>query len=336
MDNPKHPKTWKTHSDLLDGLNRRGLIVDDRDEAINALQKYGYYRLSGYWYPFREATGDCCSLDADFKKPLKNKPPAPAKYDRFMPGATFRNAADLYVFDKRLRIATLDVLERIEIALRSDIAHLLGEKDRFAYLKPSLFHTKFQTELMPNGQTRYEAWLDNHAKLVARSKEEFIVHNKTRYGLPIPIWVCSEVWDFGTMSRLYDGMKEADQDNISRRYGIASGRIFASWLRSLNYLRNVCAHHSRLWNRNIVDQPKLPKVSQAPFVGPFLSDERLRARPFLLLFICKYLLAKINPNSNWKLRVIEVFEGSFPNLSHLNLTLDGVGVYNGWKEDWLK
>lgn len=57
--------------------------------------------------------------------------------------------------------------------------------------------------------------------------------------------------------------------------------MFATWLRSLNYLRNVCAHHSRLWNRNIVDQPKLPSANELEWVKPFVDNEHMRARCFL-------------------------------------------------------
>ena len=95
---------------------------------------------------------------------------------------------------------------------------------------------------------------------------------------PHHVWVVCEIWDFGTMSTLIAGMTETDQDAIASKYGISNGRILASWLRSLNYLRNVCAHHSRLWNRNIVDQPKLPRVGEVSLIEPFRGKEHCLAR----------------------------------------------------------
>ncbi|MCO6056804.1 Abi family protein [Pseudomonas sp. MOB-449] len=83
-------------------------------------------------------------------------------------------------------------------------------------------------------------------------------------------------------------MQEREQDTISAQYGVANGRTFASWLRSLNYLRNVCAHHSRLWSRNIVDQPTLP--SGGPWIEPFIGDSHALARCYLLLCMTKHLL----------------------------------------------
>ena len=38
----------------LDQLAERGLSLGDRDAAHRELQAIGYYRLSGYWYPFRK------------------------------------------------------------------------------------------------------------------------------------------------------------------------------------------------------------------------------------------------------------------------------------------
>ncbi len=120
-----------------------------------------------------------------------------------------------------------------------------------------------------------------------------------KYGLPLPIWVVCEIWDFGTLSTLFAGMTKADQDEIANKYRISDGQVLASWLRSLNYLRNVCAHHSRLWNRNIVDQPKLPRNGEVSWTDPFIGNSHCLARPFLLLCISKHLLTTINPSSTW-------------------------------------
>jgi abortive infection bacteriophage resistance protein len=139
------------------------------------------------------------------------------------------------------------------------------------------------------------------------------------------------VWDFGTLSTLYSGMTESDQDAISEAYGISNGRTFASWLRSLNYLRNVCAHHSRLWNRNIVDQPKLPPVEQAPSLSAFHDDVHRQARPFMLLCITQHLMQVINPSSSWGRRLKTLMENDFPDLQHLDLNLEGMGVDHDWQ-----
>lgn len=119
----------------------------------------------------------------------------------------------------------------------------------------ALLHDEFTYKIdQKTGVTPLHKWQESHARLINRSRETFIEHYKKKYGLPLPIWIASEVWGFGTLSHLFGGMREAEQDAIAERYGIGNERVFASWLRSLNYLRNVCAHHSRLRNRNMTDR----------------------------------------------------------------------------------
>lgn len=335
MSREEIAKPWKSYEEQLDLLISRGLLVTDRSRALDYLQRIGYYRLSGYWYPFRQRSGRFMYLDQQGRKPAKKqRKVVTLALDQFRSGARFEDAVKLYVFDKKLRLLAMDALERIEIALRVDISHTLGEFDPFAYLRPELFHDSFSRELNNGkGVTQHHEWLGRHARLINESKEEFVRHNKTKYGLPLIIWVACEVWDFGTMSRLYAGMREADQDAISAKYGVHSGRTFRTWLRSLNYLRNVCAHHSRLWNRNIVVQPKLPSTEELAWVGPFEHDSHLRDRCYLLLRIARHLIQVVNPSSSWPERVKAHLE-TFPDLDRLGLNLAGMGAPDGWEHDW--
>lgn len=336
MNSPtSYGKPWLSAQDQLQQLLGRGMAVTDPPKAIDYLERIGYYRLSGYWFAFRERSELCSVWDprGPAGKP-KHARPERIALDPFRPGTSFQNAVDLYVFDKRLRLLALDALERIEIALRVDMSHHLGQIDRFAYLKPDLFHERFSATLdSKKGLTKHHQWLGKHANLIGRSREEFMKHYKEKYGQPLAIWVACEVWDFGCMSTLFSGMKEADQDQISAGYGISNGRVFASWLRSLNYLRNVCAHHSRLWNRNIIDQPKLPPMGEVRGLDGFQGHPyaQLRARPFLLLCICQHLMKTINPESSWGQRLKILLEQDFPDLHHIGLTLQGMGVDEGWQ-----
>jgi abortive infection bacteriophage resistance protein len=324
-------KPWLSVADQLQQLINRGMVVTNVPKALACLERIGYYRLSGYWFAFRERSEPCSVWDPNVVGKPKQVKTGRIPLESFKAGSSFQNAVDLYVFDKRLRLLALDALERIEIALRVDISHTLGQLDCFAYLKPEFFHASFANELdQRTGLTKHHDWLNKHANLISRSKEEFMRHNKDKYGLPVAIWVACEVWDFGTMSTLYGGMKEADQDRIAQGYGISNGRTFATWLRSLNYLRNVCAHHSRLWNRNIVDQPKLPPVTEVPSLAGFHGDAHRLARPFLLLCMAQHLMQRINPSSTWGSRLKDLLTSGFPQLDHLNLNLLGMGVDPGW------
>jgi abortive infection bacteriophage resistance protein len=159
----------------------------------------------------------------------------------------------------------LDAIEHIEVAFRVDIAYLLGEKDKFAYTRPELLHGNFTKKINPKtGKTKHQEWLIKHDQMVSRSREEFVEHYKSKYKLPLPIWVAIELWDFGLMSVFYQGMIVSDKFVLAKKYNIPDWQVMESWLRCLNYTRNVSAHHSRLWNRNLIDQPKLARKGMMP------------------------------------------------------------------------
>lgn len=124
-------KPWKSIHEQLEILRSRGLRIEDDDRAKRYLTRLGYYRLSGYWYPFRQ-----------FRN-VDNGQTAELRCDDFMEGSGFGDLVKLYVFDKKLRLLAQDALERIEMALRVDVAHLLGESDALAHENPDYFHGNF-------------------------------------------------------------------------------------------------------------------------------------------------------------------------------------------------
>lgn len=130
-------KPWKTMADQLALLKSRGLQVDDETAALDYLARIGYYRLSGYWYPLRE-------IDKA-ESAAQNKP---IRTDNFIANSHFEDVVKLYVFDKRLRLLALDALERIEMAIRVDVAHLLGEQDTCAHENPACLHGNFAKKVM--------------------------------------------------------------------------------------------------------------------------------------------------------------------------------------------
>lgn len=105
-----YPKPWKSYSDQLDQLIGRGMVVTDRARALDCLERIGYYRLSGYWFAFRERSEPLCPLDEHGRKPKKVREERIA-LDAFRAGTTFQNAVDLYVFDKQLRLLVMDALD---------------------------------------------------------------------------------------------------------------------------------------------------------------------------------------------------------------------------------
>lgn len=310
-------KPWKTFEEQLEILQKRGMQVDNELAALSYLERIGYYRLSGYWYGLRQID----KVASELQK-------TPIRLDTFKAGSRFEDVVKLYVFDKNLRLLALDALERIEMAVRVDVAHLLGEKDSAAHLNPECLHSNFSKKVISKGknqgQTEYAVWLEKYnAQLHRARREPFVQHHKTNYSNKLPIWVAIEVWDFGSLSRLFDGMQYADKNRIAHKYALKEGKVLAQWLRSLNFIRNVSAHHSRLWNINVLE------LSPRPNEWPAMKN----TRPFMYFAMMAQLLAVICPNSSWSSRLVELLR-SYPAPANGALKLEDFGVCDKW-EEWL-
>lgn len=317
-------KPHLTFEQQLELLKSRGLIITNDAIALEYLQRIGYYRLSGYLYPFRQLSESTAN---DSRRDV-------LRQDIFKQNSYFQHAIELYVFDKKLRLLILDAIERIEIAFRVDIAYSLGEKDSFAHTKPILLDGHFTKKVnLKTGKTRYAEWIEKHDILINRSKEDFLTHYKQKYGFPLPIWVVIELWDFGMLSTFYQGMIIADKNKIAQKYGIPDWQIMESWLRCLNYIRNVVAHHSRLWNKNLVDQPKIPKKGQMPEFDHLVNDPYVISRVYVVLCILVHFMSYICPRSLWPQRVCELVN-SFPNIPQIDI--QDMGFLENWEEQLLR
>jgi abortive infection bacteriophage resistance protein len=286
----------------LELLKLRGMQVTDEPRALQYLERIGYYRLSGYWYPFRQSQ----LISGTRGKPV------PQILDQFRPGTEFRQVVELYVFDKRLRLLLLDAIERIEVALRVDIALLLGARDPWAHRNPKELHGQFSAKVNSRtGRTEHGAWLTRLNENERRSKEDFIKHFRAKYSSDLPIWIAIELWDFGMLSVFLNGMKIADQDVIATKYGIPRRELLTSWMRAINHVRNICAHHNRLWNRSPSDQPKPPRVGEIPLLDHLANDSHAQVRLYAVAAVIQFLLRRINPTTSWADRLHQHF-ASFP------------------------
>lgn len=292
-------------------LQDRGMKITDKAKALSYLQRIGYYRLSAYWHPFRKAN-----------------------LDTFIGGTLFSQAVDLYVFDKKLRLLLLDALERLEVNLRVDIAHHLGAIDSCAHMKPNLLHGNFTKQIKPKtGKTKYCEWQKRYQEAVKHSKEEFVKHFEKKYKGDLPIWMAIELWDFGLLSTFFQGMKVSDKQIIADKYNIPNWELLESWLHSMNYVRNVCAHHCHIWNKPLIIHPKLPRKNEIPLLDHIINrDPSLQGRVYGVIAIIQYLLRFVNPTSTWAKRLREHCD-SFPELDTVNLA--NAGFLDGWEKTML-
>jgi abortive infection bacteriophage resistance protein len=320
-----YDRPWKSFDEQLELLKLRGMLIADDSLAKHHLMNIGYYRLSAYWFPFRqfEMVQGVTALDIKY-----------VRTDQFYSGTTFEDALNLNQFDKNLRSLIFSGLESIEVAIRVDIAHLLGSRDTFAHHTIGEFHPTFANKVnRRSGQSKFEDWHAKYGSLVNRSKEDFVKHYREHHGSQLPIWVAIETWDFGAMSQLYSMMKIPDKIEIALRYGV-DWRVFESWLRSLNYLRNLVAHHSRVWNRNIIDQPKMPKLGEVSWCTEFSQSGGNVDRMFVLLAIVGHFLKVVSRDSEWLLKAHDQIL-SFPEQdSDKKLQVSDIGLVDNWQDWW--
>ena len=314
---PAPLKAYFSIAEHINLLQSRGMEVPDPVWAESWLRRVGYYRFSGYARPFRRKTTD-------------------GKLEEcFVPGVSFRQVADFYVFDKRLRLAALDALERIEVAARSEIANCLGAKDCLAHRNAGagVLRADF---LSPWGE--WSNWLRKHDSRVKQSgKDAFVRHHKDKYYGHLPIWASVELWDFGMTSHFYSGMKGVEQLAVARQLGVPNAGVMASWLRAMNFIRNVSAHHGRLWNRSVTDQPKAVAPGVIPgFDPPPPINDIAWSRVYPVLCAMVFLMRQICPHSHWTRRLREMLTADFPDAP--GRSLDEMGFPPDWENSafWRK
>ncbi|MDB5702877.1 MAG: hypothetical protein JWL66_3076 [Sphingomonadales bacterium] len=291
--------------------------VSDIDAAKRCLTRVGYYRLSGYSYPLRQSVR---IEGADGKQTdLIQK--------EFREGTRFSVVSDLYVFDKKLRLIMLDAIERIEVSMKVQIAGFLGARNPTAHLEPLELHGG---ATIPKGGnlSAHDSWMQSFQKQQSRSREDFKAPFwKKHPGVEFPIWMAIEFWDFGLLSKFLSMMKYQDRVEIALIYGVANPELFSSWVRATNQVRNTCAHHSRLWNKPLVERPKQPKQGELEVLDHILLEDRSQTRLYAVAVVLQFLLRTLHPNGEWAERLKSHCE-TFPTSSNIDL------AQAGFPHDW--
>jgi len=264
-------KPPKTYQEQLQILKDRGLTVSDESHALHLLQHHNYYRLSAYRFPFTTS----------------------ANPDQFLPGTTFEQLWSLYHFDRTLRQFVSEALKRVEISVRAHWAYVLGHAyGAQAYEDSKVFH-------VPVRHTDALGKLDSELN---RSHEDFVEHYRKKYGMTRPpIWAACEVMTFGLLSRFYENIaRDKDKKKIASCYGLSID-ILGSLLLHGSYVRNLCAHHARLWNRRFTITVQLPKHKPAEVFASVNPAEDRRIYNTLVLLI--HMMTVIDPDSTWPIRL---------------------------------
>jgi abortive infection bacteriophage resistance protein len=276
-------------------LKDRGLLVPDESLAGHYLSHVSYYRLAGYWWPMQSD-----KLNHTFKD-----------------NSSFTDVIALYAFDRELRVMLFDVIEKIEISLRTKIIyHLSHEFDPWWLQNMNIFQ---------DSGTLIET-LAGIKEEVDRSKDTFIKEHKKKYKddlrLP-PAWKTLELSSFGTLSKLYGNLKNnvESKDIIARELGAVNHTYLPSWLQAIAQIRNYCAHHSRLWNKSLPGAPKLLPRPPYPWVNNVPRDT---SKLYLHLCIMRYLVNIIDPKNSFSTELFDLLK-KYPEVDP-----KAMGMKEGW------
>ena len=297
---PKIPYTKKVLSfpAQITQLKSRGLVIDDEKQAIHWLEHLNYYRLSAYMYPF-----------------LKDK-----TNHIFKNGVKFSEIIAVYNFDREFRLLLLDAIERLEVSIKTTIIYILSHKYGPFWLdNNNLF----------SDQNNYSATIVRLKEELSRSDEVFLRHFFSKYSEDIPpAWIAIEITSFGLVSLLYNNLKlNKDMKEIAQRYGL-NRIVFASWLHTLAYVRNVCAHHARIWNRELGVQPSIPRS----IGGLWLKNTTIKNdRIFIVICFILYFLRVIVADDKFLTKLKTLFN------NYQSIDLAPMGFPKDWEtEDLFK
>lgn len=322
----EYTKKWLSVDDQIEKLASRGVEIHDSVSCKQLLRAVGYYRLTGYLYSFRESE---TYVDEDERPKIR-------VLNRYRQGTSMRDAAALIDFDRQLRMLVLDGIERIEVSLRMQVGFVLGRRSAFAHFDPTSFVDAF-TENRTDPETgestpsKHQEWLDQIRERQDNSKEAFVAHFREKYDNQMPIWALTEIMEMGHLGKLYGGLTSSLATEIADAYGAPTKKMMASWIASLNYVRNVSAHHARLFNRKLVSAPARPSQGKVPLLD-HLKDEASSKEVFGLynaLAVMAYLLRSIESDGQWPARLVGLID-SFPESPHL--TARSIGVPEGWAD----
>lgn len=259
-------------------LKSRGMEIEDEEKAKECLLDIGYFRLGFYWFPF----------EVTYPRNIKRN-------HNFKDGTKFDYAVKLYYFDFDLRNLFLRYISRIEINFRTTLIYHVSNTyndNPYWYVDPDIIN---KTTIDSNEYQKALNDLQKEALIKLDRKE----HKNRTFA---PAWKALEFMSFGTIIKIYDGLKNPKlQSDISRVYGMSSPTQFSNYMNTIRKLRNYCAHGKVLFDINL---------DVAISSGPLGYLGNNKSTLFGMYLVFKYLLGKISSNrvKEMEIDLIKAFE----------------------------
>jgi abortive infection bacteriophage resistance protein len=293
----KYAKPPLSTEQQVELLKSRGMVVADQAAAATCLMHINYYRLRAYWMPMEVKA----ETDGEHK---------------FKEGTKLEDVLSLYEFDRRLRLLLLAAIERLEVSFRTRFSQCLSVKyGSHAHLEEKVFHNL----------GRHAEHLASLNEEIQRSHETFIDHYFNTYTAPDspPIWAVTEVMSLGLLSKMFANITTfADRGDIIKPYGVQS-KVVESFLHHLTHVRNLCAHHCRVWNRKFVVTFQIP---QSPAYLMAWFNQKADRNVYNTLTMLAHFMRCIDAGYPWFDRLKELLN-SFPMANR-----EAMGFPDKWQE----
>lgn len=274
MSKPAYSKPAMRLHEQLELLKSRGMVVANDAAAIHYLGVINYYRLAAYWLPY----------EADHET------------HRFKPGTAFEDILSDYGFDRELRLLINDAIERVEVAIRTQMAYQLSLKYGPHFLQDKNVFQDHGKHLVMLGRLQADA---------QASKEVFIKHFREKYSNTLPpAWAAVEIMTLGQLSKWFAAITHSTDRNLVARYFGFDEMQLVSFLHHLAIIRNISAHHGRLWNREFRFSFKLPK--HRPQDLPSSLNPGTPRKIYNTLVVLAYFLDQISPTHHWRKKLKEL------------------------------
>ena len=294
----------RTVEDQLSILKNRGMEFRDEKLAKTYLTRVSYFRLKYFWMDMIDEVSE------DFKE-----------------GTFFENIIERYEFDKSLRQILFNAIETVEVGLRARIISILSLATGTGlwYLDGSLFERKdYHHDFVLDLKCEFGRSTDPFARDFIR--DHVNGNDESLEGDNPDAWMIIETATFGTLSKMYKNLKAQSplQSAIANEFGLYSSKDLSSWLEAISVLRNVVAHHSRLWYRIFAKKPVNIKGHRDKWLSLDMTENQ-RKRAFGVISCLIYLCFAVNPSNTIKEDIIQLFS------HHPNVPVYMLGFTDDWK-----
>ena len=160
-----------------------------------------------------------------------------------------------------------------------------------------------------------------------RSKEEYIKEYYQDYTSPIlpPAWKTLEVITFGSLSKMYENLKEkVVKREIARELKVPTHLILENWIQCTAVMRNLCCHHNRIWNRRFAVKPQLPNRLEGKWI---ISSTSLPVKLYWQLCVFQYLEDAIHPENTFRTKLKELL-AKYPSVD-----VGAMGFPSDWQDN---